>query len=341
MAQNPSGNMLSNGYGGGTANMEFQALTGLSMGNFDPALITPYTQLVSKMTRPHTFNRDFTNSIAIHPYNGGLYNRHSVLKKFGFSQFYTQDGPNYFPYTQTVQKNPYIADQATYQATLDQINAHPDQNTFYHVLTMQNHMPYSQKYYPGNSFKVQGNFSNSEKVKIETYAKGINITDQANRYFLTELQKINKNVIVLFYGDHLPGIYDHVSFQKYGIQMHETPYFIWSNHLQLNKTAAPNLLGPYGFESTLSNIANTTMSPFNALLTKVNTQLPVITTNMLSNGDPNNVKTETELVDPTTRKMINAKQLTHKQETILHDYRLVQYDLTAGDHYLSRSFTAN
>ncbi|MFD1672033.1 LTA synthase family protein [Agrilactobacillus yilanensis] len=339
LAENPSGTMISNGYGGGTANMEFQALTGLSMGNFAPSLITPYTQLVSKLNTVHTFNNDFTQSIALHPYNGGLYNRHAVLKKFGFSKFYTQDGPDYFPYKDVVQNNPYVSDQATYQATLDQINANQSGSTFYHVLTMQNHMPYLKKYYPDNPFKVSGDLSTSEKSQIETYANGVNLTDQANRYFLTALQKVKKNVIVIFYGDHLPGIYSHVNFKKYGVQMHETPYFIWSNHATLTKAKAPSTLGPYSFESTLANVANTKVSGYTALLTQVTNQLPIITTNMLSSGDPNNVKTNTQLVTATTKKLVRSKDLTAKQKKLLQDYRLVQYDLTAGQHYLSTAFT--
>ena len=41
-----SGLMLSPGYGGGTANIEYQALTGLNLANFNDSLIVPYQQLV-------------------------------------------------------------------------------------------------------------------------------------------------------------------------------------------------------------------------------------------------------------------------------------------------------
>ena len=41
-----SGLMLSPGYGGGTANIEYQALTGLNMANFDESMLSVYQQLV-------------------------------------------------------------------------------------------------------------------------------------------------------------------------------------------------------------------------------------------------------------------------------------------------------
>lgn len=40
------GYMLSSGYGGGTANLEYMSLTGMSMVNFDPSLTSPYQQLI-------------------------------------------------------------------------------------------------------------------------------------------------------------------------------------------------------------------------------------------------------------------------------------------------------
>lgn len=41
-----SGLMLSPGYGGGTANIEYQSLTGMNLANFNDQLISPYQQLV-------------------------------------------------------------------------------------------------------------------------------------------------------------------------------------------------------------------------------------------------------------------------------------------------------
>lgn len=337
MSKTPSGTMLSNGYGGGTANMEFQALTSLAMGNFSLSLITPYTQLVPKMQSPFTVNNLSNQSIAIHPYDGNLYNRHIVLKKFGFSKFYTQDGPDYFPYKTTQQNNPYVTDAAVYKDVVNQIKTNQT-DTFYHVITMQNHMPYLSKYYPGNNFKVSGAISQKEKEQVETFANGVNLTDKANETLISQLKKLKKNVVVIFYGDHLPGIYDHANFSKDGILMHETPYFIWSNHTKLKKSAAEKLVGPYGFANTAYNAANFKITPYYALLNEVTEKLPIITTNMLSKDNPNTVRTGIQLVSQKTNQLVSKKSLSAKQKQILHDYQLVQYDLTSGQHYLNTHF---
>lgn len=49
--QTISGKMLSQNYGGGTANIEFEALTSFSMGLLNPQMTTPYTMLVPKLTQ--------------------------------------------------------------------------------------------------------------------------------------------------------------------------------------------------------------------------------------------------------------------------------------------------
>ena len=75
-----SGLMLSSGYGGGTANIEYMVLTGLSMANFSPSLTSPYQQLVPKASWTPTFNQDWesSQSYAFHPYSSAMYSRRSL-----------------------------------------------------------------------------------------------------------------------------------------------------------------------------------------------------------------------------------------------------------------------
>lgn len=55
--QTTSGLMLSPGYGGGTANIEYQALTGLSMANYSPTLSIAYQQLTPSLKWAPTLNQ--------------------------------------------------------------------------------------------------------------------------------------------------------------------------------------------------------------------------------------------------------------------------------------------
>ena len=70
-----SGLMMSSGYGGGTANMEYMTLTGLATCNFSSTLNSPYSQLVPHQTYTPTILNSFDYSVAIHPYTSEFYNR--------------------------------------------------------------------------------------------------------------------------------------------------------------------------------------------------------------------------------------------------------------------------
>jgi hypothetical protein len=67
-------------------------------------------------------------------------------------------------------------------------------------------------------------------MSIDTYAKGVSITDNSTESFLNALDAIKKPITVVFYGDHLPGIYTTAgSDSNNSLALHETDYFIWSN----------------------------------------------------------------------------------------------------------------
>lgn len=89
--------MLSPGYGGGTANIEYQALTGLNLANFNDSLIVPYQQLVPNQNDPYSFNQIWMKkygknaSTAVHPFQQSMYLRNINYRKFGFSYLYTLD----------------------------------------------------------------------------------------------------------------------------------------------------------------------------------------------------------------------------------------------------------
>ncbi len=82
MNQTISGEVLSQGYGGGTANIEFEALTGISLEPMEPNITTPYVQMTSKMKRipsivNYLVNNNY-NTTAIHPFNSSMYKRSDV-----------------------------------------------------------------------------------------------------------------------------------------------------------------------------------------------------------------------------------------------------------------------
>lgn len=336
------GNMISDGYGGGTANMEYQALTGLSLGNFSSTLPTPYTQLVVRQNKMYSVNNMMSRSMAIHPYSGTLYSRKSVFKKMRFKEFdYLKRG---YPskYTQKIGNSPYVSDRAAYSFLLNKLSN--DKNSdFVQLSTMQNHMPFLKKYYKNNQFKlIHSKMPNSERKQIETYAKGVKYTDEANKYLLAKLSKMKQKVTVVFYGDHLPGIYKHVDLSENGVLMHETPYFIWANHGKLKNVTYKKTVGTYGFSSEMLQATESKVTPYFALIQRVNSQLPIIGSKISTTGtDPNLSDGGMNLVNRKSKKVIETTALTKKQKMLLRDYQTIQYDLTVGKKYSLNKITAS
>lgn len=341
-AQTTSGLMLSPGYGGGTANIEYQALSGLSMANYSSTLSIAYQQLVPSLKWAPTLNQAWDkangkgSSIAFHAYNRNMYFRDLNYKKFGFSKFYATDGTPQLKGLRPLGSAWYASDESFYSEVLKKISS-SDQKKFYQVVTMQNHMPY-EDFYPDNQFKdedTSSNLQDDEKQNIETYTKGLSYTDQATTEFLNQLNHIDRPITVVFYGDHLPGIYSTAYSSKDNILgLHETDYFIWSNDAsksagtKLDDVSSAYTSSNY-FSAQLASHLNAKVSPYLAFLTKMHETIPAISIPSSAGGNAD----EPVYLDAAGNR-INNKQLSKEAKTMLHDYQLIQYDMSVGKNYL-------
>lgn len=338
--QTTSGLMLSSGYGGGTANMEYQALTSLSMANFSPTLPTPYSQLVPYQKQTFTINNLFNYSIGIHPFTANLYSRKTVYKRFGFKKFYHFDGGDKLTYTNKIHNSPRVSDDSAYKEVTLKLKRHPH-GKFVQLATMQNHMPYDPIYYAKNNYHISGKgFKTPEqKAQIETYIQGLHYTDQALKDWIHQLDELKQPTTVVWYGDHLPGIYHGLPMGKYGTQLHETDYFIYSNSaarkLNHNRlTWQHQLVGPNNFAAMALAQMDVKVSPYYALMTEIAEKVPA--TSLPTNGTAKNNSAHQGGIDFVSAQGKHVK-LTAKQKKLFHDYQLVQYDLTAGHHYLLKN----
>lgn len=331
--QTDSGLMISSGYGGGTANMEWQSLTGLSISNLSPTLPTPYSQLVVKQKIAPAFTDLFDSKIAIHPYNAKLYNRKEVFKKFGFQKFYYEGSKNKLSYTQRLGTSPHISDQSAYQQTLKVAKKAQSGSRFIQLSTMQNHMPYTN-YYSGKKFKITGNaFEPGNADSVQTYTQGVHYTDQATKKFIQKIDRLNKPVTVVWYGDHLAALYKSSLMNKYPVQLHETDYFIYNN--QSHKLSYTNrLVSPYSFSALALANSDSKVTPYYALVTKVTDNLPAMTTNPATTQS--NVDNGSNVFINQKSQLVKYKSLTKAQRKLYHDYQLIQYDLVAGEQYSAK-----
>ena len=351
-----SGLMLSPGYGGGTANIEFQQMTGLNMANFSDTLLSPYQQLVATRPKFYSFNQMWNEhcgdeystscSIGYHPFKQFFYLRGVNYKKFGFSHLYTLDsdpkiahgeayvGPNG---TKTE-----VSDEEAYKNVVEEIRTNTEQNKpsqYIQLITMQNHAPYPDLYGSENEFHGVNETPDTvpERGIIATYAKNVQRTDEATANFLNELDGIDKPITVVFYGDHLPGIYNTANADKNNaLTLHETNYFIWSNRasashdVKLPESDAAYTSSNY-FMTQAAEQMNARISPYLALLDELHAEVPAMSRSV--NAGLWSAKGEPTLLDD-NGEVIDTNTLSSKAKQLLADYKMVQYDMSVGKNYL-------
>lgn len=339
-----SGLMLSSGYGGGTANLEYMGLSGLSMANFESSLSSPYQQLVPSQHWTPTINQLWgapVNSLGYHPYESSMYSRATNYKKFGFSHFYTLTGPDVIKYQDKIDESPYVSDKSSYDSALEGIKS-GKMNKFIQIITMQNHMPYHE-WYENNDYTAESTtgtpLGDDEQQSIETYQKGVEITDQATQEFLNELDALDKPVTVVFYGDHLPGIYSSASEDgNNSLALHLTDYFIWSNKAsssQGNKASDAAYSSPNFFVAQAADHMNAKVSPYLAFLTEMHSKIAAMEPPVVNKvqGWDRIPEGQNIYLDQNGNPM-STDDFDKETKQLLADYKLIQYDITAGKNYL-------
>ena len=339
-----SGLMLSSGYGGGTANLEYMGLSGLSMANFESSLSSPYQQLVPSQHWTPTINQLWgapVNSLGYHPYESSMYSRATNYKKFGFSHFYTLTGPDVIKYQDKIDESPYVSDKSSYDSALEGIKSGKT-NKFIQIITMQNHMPYHE-WYENNDYTAESTtgtpLGDDEQQSIETYQKGVEITDQPTQEFLIELDALDKPVTVVFYGDHLPGIYSSASEDdNNSLALHLTDYFIWSNKAsssQGNKASDAAYSSPNFFVAQAADHMNAKVSPYLAFLTEMHSKIAAMEPPVVNKiqGWDRIPEGQNSYLDQNGNPM-STDDFDKETKQLLADYKLIQYDITAGKNYL-------
>ncbi|WP_086943695.1 LTA synthase family protein [Trichococcus pasteurii] len=310
-----SGELLSQGYGGGTANIEFEALTGFSMEPFAANITTPYTQFLSSQDDfPSVVSRleeAGFRTTAIHPYNTTMYKRLENYEALGFDTFLYEDT---MTHTDKLDTNPYISDAAAY-AEITAILKASDEKDFIHLVTMQNHTPYQNKYTVTPSAAETGIASQT----IRNYLQDLQYSDQALAELLAALQEWSEPTIVVFWGDHWPSVFGEDLYALNTIQnMHETPMFIYSNMAEVQKDLG--VTSPIYFFPEVLELSGSRVTAFEALLMALQEQVPAFEKTLYVNGD--------------TGEYVSSREgLSEQAKSLLADYDLIQYDTTTGNRY--------
>ena len=308
-----SGVMLSPVYGGGTANTEFEVLTGLST-QFLPRGVIPYVEYVRKPIEalPTILKRQGYEATAIHTYDNWFYGRNNVYQNLNFDNFISKeffDEPEY--------SGQYIRDTELSKRILEEMKK-TDKPDFVYAISMQAHGPYSASENPDNLIKINGDLSQESKAILENYTQTISDVDQSLKLLIEGLEQSGEPSIVVFFGDHLPmlgtsfNVYkeanffeDEINYQDY-LNMYSVPFVVWDNfsYEKEELRLSANFLNSYILER-----AKKSGSPTTDFL------------HTLIQNDSDVVISEQHL----QREAISQEEISQ--------YQLLQYDLLFGNEY--------
>ena len=226
MSEYPSGELMVPACGAGTANVEFEVLTGLSVKFFGPGEYPYKSVLKEKPAESLAFDLDSLGykSHAIHNHRAVFYNRNEVFANIGFNTFTSIE------YMKNVAKTPknWAKDKVLIECIEDALDSTPGRDMIY-TISVQGHGKYpSEQVITNPKIKVLSAPTEELKWKYEYYVNQIHEMDKFVKELTTKLADYPEPVVLVMYGDHLPtmGLKVEDLENRY---LYQTEYVIWDN----------------------------------------------------------------------------------------------------------------
>ena len=271
-------------YGGGTANSEFEFLTGNSMAFFPTGSI-PYQQYIGDTTGslPRFLKSQGYQTIAVHPYLASGWNRPDVYASMAFDQFLSID--DFSDRSEYIRS--YISDRSSYAKLID-LYEHKDPRhpLFLFNVTMQNHGSYTS---------TNPNFNQDVRLieypekfpETEQYLSLARQSDLAVQDLIDYFRSVDEPVLICFFGDHLPsminGFYEALLGKDLldltGAEMqnlYKTDFFIWANY-DIPECEVQSISLNY-LSTLLLQMSGMDLPAYNLLIADCYDQYPILTT---------------------------------------------------------------
>ena len=237
-----SGHLVVGNLGGGTANTEFDMMTGIQWDSLSPGTTVAFRTIddpIDSIFRAYKASGFLTSYI--HPGNRWFYNRVHIIPRLGAdSTLFLEDleDPEIL--------GGYVSDDCTAGLLIDKFrldNRNGTQLIFNYTTSIQNHMYYDEekygKDYPIPPLQCSVDLPEDTESQLAIYIEGLRYADASLRKVVTFLEDCGEPVLLIYYGDHLPymgdnGIgYDQLGLTSdalpYDFSLFEPPYLIWAN----------------------------------------------------------------------------------------------------------------
>lgn len=214
--------------GAGTANTEFESITGMSLHYFGPGEY-PYKSILKETTcesAPYILKDLGYSTHAIHNNEANFYGRRSIFPNLGFDTFTSAE---YMP--EEEDKNPlgWTRDRVLTEEIIKCLDSTEDQPDYVYTISVQGHGSYPEEpELEEPEITVTGSPTEAKNNQWEYYVNQIREMDNFVKELTDALEKYPEDVILVMYGDHLPTMDLTVEDVK-NRYLFQTQYVMWDN----------------------------------------------------------------------------------------------------------------
>lgn len=212
--------------GAGTANTEFEVLTGMSMRFFGPGeypykTYAKFNQMESAATALKALGY---GAEALHNNGGNFYSRAQVFNKMGFDHYTSKEFMNIL---QTTPKG-WATDDILVPNIMESMDTTEGQD-FVFTISVEGHGEYpTEKVLEDPEIIVSGVEDEGERNAWEYYVNLVHEMDKFAGELIEAIEARNEPTVVVFYGDHLPTMNLEAKDLK-SKYLYNTNYVIWDN----------------------------------------------------------------------------------------------------------------
>ena len=214
--------------GAGTANSEFEVLTGMSMQYFGTGEY-PYKTILKK-TDCESTAADLASigygTHAVHNNGGNFYSRVNAFSMMGFDTFTSKELMNIQTYTPN---GSWATDDILVDETIKTLDSTPNQPDFTYTITVGTHGDYPKEQVIENpKYTANGAFDEETRNQWTYYINQLNEVDTFMADLIDKVSKRDENTVIVFFGDHLPTMGLQNSDMRSG-DIYKTKYVTWNN----------------------------------------------------------------------------------------------------------------
>lgn len=217
--------------GGGTANTEFEVITGMSTSFFGVGEF-PFNTIASRQAIPslaYTLKDLGYSANSLHNHEGKFYSRDVVYKNLGFDSFTPIECMN------VPEKTPvgWAKDSVLINEICNIITSTDTPDLIFGI-SVQGHGNYPEDELENKEIYITNDYSKSNKNSLEYFINQVYEMDQFVGDLIEAVNNLNEPTIIAFYGDHFPAV--GIEAKDVSINtLKSTPYVIWDN-MNLSKT---------------------------------------------------------------------------------------------------------